>query len=104
MNKQKLLLGAILIIIGLIGVVSTLTMDIPIPAEAEETLKAQFTPFQIKLLLLINPTIMLFTTVLIGTSLYYKVNLKVPFIEKIIGLPNVSFKPFECIKYGVIGT
>ncbi len=102
MNK-KIILGIILTIIGLIGIVSILTMNIPLPPEAELILKEKFTPEQIKLLTLINPTIMLVVAVIIGTILYQKVYLKVPFIEKIVGINTDNLEVLNILKYGVFG-
>jgi len=102
MNK-KIRLGIVLIIIGLIGITSILTMNLPIPPEVEGILKDRFTPQQIKLLTLINPTIMLIVAVLIGTILYQKVNLKVPIIEKMIGVENDNLNISNILKYGVLG-
>jgi hypothetical protein len=103
MIKKKILLGIILIILGIIGVASMLTMDIPLPPEAEAILKDKFTAGQIKLLTLINPTILLIIFVVIGTILYQKVNLKVPIIEKLIGIRKESIKTISILKYGIVG-
>lgn len=103
MNKKKLILGIILTILGLIGIASILTMNIPLPPEAEIILKDKFTDEQIKLLTLINPTIMLVVAVIIGTILYQKINLKVPLIEKIVGIENDTFNISEILKYGILG-
>jgi len=92
-----------LIILGIIGVASMLTMDIPLPPEAEAILKDKFTAGQIKLLTLINPTILLIIFVVIGTILYQKVNLKVPIIEKLIGIRKESIKTISILKYGIVG-
>lgn len=103
MNKQKVFLGLILFGLGLLGVLSILTMNIPLPPEAEAILKDRFTPQQIKILTLINPTIMLIVAVIIGSILYQKVNLKVPLIEKIVGIENNNLKPSKILKYGILG-
>ena len=92
-----------MIILGIIGVASMLTMDIPLPPEAEAILKDKFTAGQIKLLTLINPTILLIIFVVIGTILYQKVNLKVPIIEKLIGIRKESIKTISILKYGIVG-
>jgi len=102
MNK-KITLGITLSILGLIGIASMLTMNIPLPPEAEAILKDRFTPLQIKLLTLINPTIMLIIAVIIGTILYRKVNLKVPLIEKMIGIEVDNLNISDILKYGVLG-
>lgn len=103
MIKKKILLGIILIILGIIGVASILTMDIPLPPETEAILKDTFTAGQIKLLTLINPTVLLIIFVVIGTILYQKVNLKVPIIEKLVGIRKESIKTTSILKYGIVG-
>ncbi len=92
-----------MIILGIIGVASMLTMDIPLPPEVEAILKDKFTAGQIKLLTLINPTVLLIIFVVIGTILYQKVNLKVPIIEKLIGIRKESIKTTSILKYGIVG-
>jgi len=100
--KKKISLGIVLTIIGLIGIASILTMNLPLPPELEGVLKDRFTPQQIKLLYLINPTIMLIVAVIIGTILYRKVNLKVPLIEKMIGIEDNNLNISNILKYGVL--
>ena len=39
MSKHKILLGIILFVLGLIGILSILTMEVPLPPEAKEILK-----------------------------------------------------------------
>jgi membrane protease YdiL (CAAX protease family) len=84
MKRNQLLLGVSLFVLGLLGVLSMLTMDIPLPDEAREILEAQFSPQQIKLLMLVNPVILLIIAVMIGTILHEKVGLRVPVLEAII--------------------
>jgi membrane protease YdiL (CAAX protease family) len=103
MNKQKVLLGLFLFGLGLIGVLSILTMNIPLPPEAEAVLKDRFTPQQIKILILINPIIMLIVAVITGSILYQKVNLKVPLIEKLVGIENNDLNPSNILLYGILG-
>ncbi len=103
MNRQKISLGAIILLLGLLGVASMLTMDIPLPPEAESMLKESFTDQQIKFLLLINPTILVLIAVAIGTALYSKVNLTVPIIEKMVGLRSEEVDYADILKYGVLG-
>lgn len=101
MNK-KLKLGILLFVIGFIGVLSSLAMDIPIPEEMQKKVSELFTPLQFKLLNLINPTILLVVSVVSGTLLYDKVNFKLPIIESLF---NKS-KPIaiaKILKYGMIG-
>lgn len=103
MTQKKILLAFTLLVIGIIGVASILTMDIPLPAEAEAILKDRFTDQQIKLLTLVNPSFLLIIFIAIGTLLYDKVNLKVPFIEKLVGLRKESIQTTSIIKYGIYG-
>lgn len=103
MKKQKTLIGTFLFGLGLIGILSMLTMEIPLPPEIEKVLKEQFTSEQIQLLTLINPTIILIISVLIGTVLYRKVNLSSPLIEHTIGLKNDPLNISNIFKYGLFG-
>lgn len=103
MSKKKLNLGIILIFLGLIGIASILTMDIPLPAEAAVLLKDKFTDEQIKLLALINPTVMLLVAVMVGTNLYQKVNLRVPLIESVVGMEKGALNLSEILIYGISG-
>ena len=102
MKKQNILLGIILFIIGFIGILSILTMKLPIPEETMKLLLEKLTPDQIKLVILINPTIMLAIAIFIGVILYKKVNLKVPIIEGII-TGESSWNLIAILKYGIIG-
>lgn len=103
MNKNKFYLAIVLLILGLIGVASILTMEIPLPEEAKKLLENKFTPNQIKWLLLINPTITLLVAVIIGILLYDKVNFKVPVIEKWIVSQKKYLNVTDIVKYGVLG-
>lgn len=103
MKRKKIYLGLILAILGLIGMASMLTMDIPLPTEVKELMTASYTPEQIKLLILINPSILLFIAVVLGTILYQKVNLSVPIIEKWIGIKKEPLNVVEILKSGAIG-
>lgn len=102
MKKEKLILGTLLFILGLIGVLSMLTMEIPIPEEARGILEAQFTPQQIKLLILINPTIMLIVAVILGTAFYKKAGLKVPILEGVIARKEIDPSIKDILKSGVL--
>ncbi len=103
MKTKKTLLGIILVAVGIVGILSMLTMDIPLPTEAEAIFKDKFTTGQIKLLILINPTILLVVCAIIGTILYQKVNLKVPIIEKLIGIRKERVNISDILKYGILG-
>ncbi len=102
MKKENILLGLLLFFLGCLGVLSLLTADFPIPEDAAKILEEQFTPFQIKLLLLINPAILLFIFTLIGTLLYKSAKLEVPILEGIITKEkNYNFS--DILKFGIIG-
>jgi hypothetical protein len=103
MNTKKLLLGIILTMLGIIGIASTLTMEIPLPPEIEAILTDQFSPQQIKLLLLINPTLLLLIAVVLGTIFYQKANLSVPIIEKWVGIKADALDITDLVKHGVLG-
>ena len=81
MKKDKLVLGIVLFTVGIIGVLSILTMTIALPEEASRILLEQFTSEQIKLLTLINSTIMLIGAVLLRVFMHDKVSLNVPIIK-----------------------
>lgn len=84
MKKEKWITAIVLFVLGMFGVVSLLSMEVNLPAEAERIISDQFTPRQLKWLSLINPTILLIITVVVGTLLHEKVNLDVPLIKGLI--------------------
>ena len=101
MNK-KLKLGLLVFFIGFVGVLSTLTMDIPLPEEMQKMVSELFTPWQFKLLNLINPSILLLVAVVMGVFLYDKVNFKLPIIESLI-YRDKQTESSGILKYGIIG-
>jgi len=102
MKKERLILGIVLFTLGFIGVLSILTMNIPLPEEASKILLEQFTPKQIKLLTLINPTILLIVAILLGVFMHDKVSLDVPIIKGIIK-NDKNYQISSILKYGIIG-
>ncbi len=100
MNKHKLKLAAILFLLGIIGILSLLTMELPIPEETKELMLKQFTADQIKWIALVNPMILLLLAVIIGTILYDRVKLQVPIIEGVLGRES-ELKATEVVKSGV---
>ncbi len=103
MKRKKFLLGLIVAVLGLTGMASMLTMDIPLPAEFEKVLKESFTTAQIRLLILLNPSILLVVAVVVGTILYQKVQLRVPVIEKWVGINNEPLNLAGLVKSGIVG-
>lgn len=100
--NQKIRLGVLVFLIGFTGVVSTLLMDMPLPKGVKDIVLEIFTPWQLKLLNLINPTILLLISVTMGVLLYDKVSFKLPIIERITS-KNKTPKSSGLLKYGVIG-
>lgn len=99
---KKIKLGIFLFFIGFIGVLSLLTMDIPLPENIEKMIADVFTPWQFKLLSLINPTIYLLVAVILGTLFYDKVNFKLPLIESLIYKTKTA-AGLSILKYGIVG-
>lgn len=84
MNKERFITGIVLFVLGMFGVISLLSMEVSLPAEAEKIVADQFTTQQLKWLSLINPAVLLIITVVVGTLLHEKVNLDVPVIKGLI--------------------
>jgi hypothetical protein len=103
MNKQKFLLGLIVFILGFIGVASTITMKVTIPEEVAAMLQSKFSDQQIKLLLLVNPTILLLIAVVVGTLLFDKAGLSLPFVERLVRMRSEKPNFYSILKFGVIG-
>ncbi len=78
-------------------------MDIPLPADVEELLSESFTPVQINFLILLNPMIILIIAVLVGTLLFDRVNLRVPIIEKLVGIEKKTVNILSIVSSGIVG-
>ena len=102
MGKINLRVGFILLILGFTGVLSMLTMDVPLPEEAEAELKKYFTSGQIKLVLLINPTIMLLAATFVGTFLFKRAQFGVPIVERLAGSKQ-KIDVINILIYGTVG-
>lgn len=100
---SKLKLGILLFILGFVGILTILTMEIPIPENIKQEIEKLFTPFQFKLLSLINPTIILIVLVTIGTLLYDKVNFKLPIFEKIAFKRKIKIEWKSILIFGILG-
>lgn len=103
LKRKKLFLGLIIGVLGLIGVFSMLTVDMPLPPEAEALLKSQFSDFQISLMLLVNPIILLLIAVLTGIALYEKVHFTVPILENLTGVKSSVIDFYGIVGYGILG-
>jgi membrane protease YdiL (CAAX protease family) len=97
----KLKLGITLFILGLSGVLTMLTVTIPLESLPKEVFE-KISPETLKYLVLINPTILLLLSVLIGTLLYDKVGFSVPTISSILKIEEPKIKFLEQIKFGVL--
>jgi hypothetical protein len=102
MKNPKLLLGLSLFLLGMLGVLSLLTMHVTYPQEVKALLESRFTPGQLKVLPLVNPAIYLLVMVVVGVNLYKKVGLQVPVLEGLLtrrGVPPLS----PILKAGITG-
>lgn len=100
---KKLKLGTLLFVLGFIGVLTILTMEIPIPEDFKNKINKLFTPFQFKLLSLINPTFMLLILVTIGTLIYDKIGFKLPIFERIAFGEKKKINWKSILKFGLTG-
>lgn len=103
MKDQKRKLGLILFGLGMLGVLSVLTMNLPLPPDQLAELNERFSPLQIKLITVANPTFLLIVFTIIGTLLYDKLNFKLPIIESWAGIENVDYSIPDIIKFGIGG-
>ncbi|HZK06654.1 MAG TPA: CPBP family glutamic-type intramembrane protease [Bacteroidales bacterium] len=97
----KIKLGLTLFALGALGILSLLTVSIPLDNLPKQVLD-KFTPETIKLLTLIKPAILLLVSVVIGTILFEKVKLTVPTITSLLKSENEQISFLEQIKFGVI--
>lgn len=102
--KKRLLLGLLLFALGLVGIFSLLLVDLPTGSIPKEVLD-KFSPQILKLLVLINPLILLFTSIFLGIFTFNKVGLKLPILGKLVGLSDQDFNWKEIVIYGIaLGT
>lgn len=84
MKKRSIQSGLILLLLGLAGILSTLTMDLPIPEEIKKQLLKSISLQELKYVALINPTIILIIAITIGLLCYKKAGLRMPIIEAFV--------------------
>lgn len=83
MKKINLKIAAVLFLLGMAGILSMLTVKLPVENIPQEVLDK--IPYDtLRLLVLVNPTIMLVLAIVAGINLYEKVNLTIPIITSII--------------------
>lgn len=102
MKREKLILGIVLFSLGFAGVLSMLTMEFKIPDELVSLIAEKFTPMQLKLVTLINPTVLLIISILTGLFLHEKAGLDVPIIKGLIKNKRTQ-KLKAILLYGVFG-
>lgn len=98
-NKFKL--GLTLFFLGLLGVMTMLTVTIPLDSFPKEFLE-KISPQTLKYLVLINPTILLLVAVVVGTLLYDKVGFSVPTISLLLKIEQPKIKIITQIKSGIL--
>jgi len=99
--SKKIKLGLSLFLLGLLGVLTMLTITIPLDSLPKEVLE-KLSPQTLKYLVLINPTILLLIAVVVGTLLYDKVGFSVPAISSILKIEQPKIKFIEQFKFGVL--
>ena len=102
MKKFKLKLWLTLAFIGILGVASLLLSDIPLdnlPKEVTDVIPRE----TLKLLILINPTLIVLIITGIGTLVYNRVNLSSPLIEKFLNRPEQPpFSTKKIVTWGML--
>ena len=99
MENYKLKLAAVLFFLGILGVLSMLTVSIDtsgLPAD----LINEMPPIMLKVLPLLSPLILVIISIAIGTPLYDTVNLSVPTVSNIIFKQEWQRTFVEQLKYG----
>ncbi|MBK0403173.1 CPBP family intramembrane metalloprotease [Adhaeribacter sp. BT258] len=102
MKNQKLRLGLSLFFLGMLGVLSLLTMEVTYPEEVKAILDKRFSPVQLKLLTLLNPAIYLLIAVVVGVNLHKKVDLQVPVLEGLFTRREIK-SIGSILQYGLAG-
>lgn len=102
MKRKKFTTALLLFILGMMGIFSMLTIEIPLDPNVKELLEIQFSAIQIKFILLINPTLLLMMAIAAGIFVYDKVNLKLVFIDAIVYKDRLS-DVLNILKLAVIG-
>lgn len=102
MKNQKLKLGIILFILGFTGVLTLLTIELPLENLPKEV-TAQCSESTIKILTLINPTFLLIIAIVFGVSLHDKVKLDVPIINRFISGRTPEKSISDAVKSGMVG-
>ena len=101
-QRHKRRLGSTLLLLGLMGILSLLTVELPTSNLPPETLE-RFSPQMIKFLSLLNPLILLIICILIGLCFYPKTSLRAPLIEGLLQGKKPSCPLSTILKSGILG-
>lgn len=99
--NSKFKMGITLFLIGFMGVLTLLSVSIPLENIPKEVLD-KISPQTLKYLVIINPSIFLLISVLIGTFLYTKVDLNIPTLSALLKIKSVNIPFIEQLKFGII--
>lgn len=99
--SNKLKLGLTLFFLGLLGILTMLTVTIPFDTFPQEVLD-KISPEVLRYLVLINPVILLIIAVVVGTLLYDKVGLSVPTISSMLKIEEPKIRFMDQVKFGVL--
>lgn len=97
--KPKFKLALALFVLGFLGILSMLTVKLPIDSLPKDLI--HLSPIAIKALSLANPTILLLIAIAGGTALYNKVKLTVPTISALLKIESSQIKFTEQLKSGI---
>lgn len=100
--KAKFYKFLLIFIAGMLGVISLLFADIPIPDEVKAQLLTVVSEDLMMLFLLINPTILLLVSTLIGVNMQVKTELKTPVFDSLLSR-DYSKVSWSILSYGVVG-
>lgn len=103
MKSYKFRLGLFLFLLGLAGVLSILTMELPLPEEAKKRILEKVSPEQLKWILLVNPALMVLLAVLLGTAFFEQAGLKVPLLTSLLLREKPVISARSIVVYGVTG-
>lgn len=92
MAKFKLRLWLLLSLIGVLGVLSLLLSTLPV-GDLPPEVSARFSPVTLKVLMLLNPAMLLMAMTGLGVWLYDKAGFRAPFFEALLHSPEQ--KPFN---------
>ncbi len=102
-GRSKIKLAVLLLLLGFIGVASLLATEIPMSPEIEELMKSSnLSIMQIKLLSLVNPSLLLLISVAVGVSVYQQAGLRASILEKVAGFRNITIDGKGIIIHGVL--